>query len=296
MNKPCQPAGTLVRKSIKRADRWHSEHTEDVPIESLNVNDRLICLRMDDRQYTKGRAITNIAVNPIEDTLIRVTMDNLTSLYTPSTPCLVSFKSHVKKHVIYLMKRGNQCRIGRSRINYGSQGSGPLRRACAEGADSLWLLSMHDTTIDAIIAEQIASAKYSIPQMLWTVTNVNTTTQKQLDNAWYEIGDNWERGQHCLKAHNRNPSYPIWSTVDPLQKHISLKRATITYASNIMDGCLMLPYIEGNVARMIHWKPITIDRVSYKGLGYSLTVEKDPTYIADGILTLSQRESYNTLA
>jgi len=52
------------------------------------------------------------------------------------------------KFAVYLMRKGNQFRIGKCKMEY-AQASGPVARMRHEEADAVWILSLHASEEEA---------------------------------------------------------------------------------------------------------------------------------------------------
>lgn len=283
---PCQPTGTLVSVVKSKADRWNNEVIESKPIEQLEIGDLVISYNKDDCSFIKGRRVEGITSRPYEGELIKVTTfgGGWSSRYTPNHHCLASFSPLRNKEVVYLMQRGRSFRIGRCKMDYGNRiGNGPAARMRAEGANSIWILHVCDSTKEAIAFESLICAEYSIPQLVFRSPTSNTTEQSSIDAMWTRIGDLSERGFKCLRAHNRYLEHPLFTSHQQTQR--TLKRPIIVHASNLLTGCLMLPYSGKTHSKQTEWECIQVTREQYQGYVYSLTVEGEHLYCADGLMT-----------
>lgn len=292
----CQPTGTMVEVVVNSGNRWHLPVIEKKPIESITVGDKVVSLRRYERQWNRCRNVLETSSRPYDGDLVVVkTQTGLISRYTPNHRCLVNFSPLRGKWAVYIMRKGNQYRVGKSKVDYGSAGSGLIARMDAENADFSWILSLHDNDIEARIWEVIVSANFGLPQTVFKRGNVNIFTDEDIAKIWSEIGDNSQKGEECLRYFGRCPEYPLFADCERDFKK-SLKRPMFVHACNIMSGCLVLPYTMGSerlntaegfagIIRKEHYIPIQVSRETYSGQVHSLSIEEDETYVADGILT-----------
>lgn len=280
----CQPTGTMVDVVLRRCERLAV--IKKRPIESIVVGDTVVSYSVVDRQWTRSRKILAVASREYVGNLVVVSSDNgLVSRYTPNHRCLVSFADLQDKWCVYLMRRGNQCCVGKAKMGYGIDvGGGLSSKMRAEGADAAWILSLHDDDRDARLGETIVASKFGIPQVVFKACSVGKFTQKNLDEIWHSVGDNSSNAANCLNCFGRDLLYPLIST-DQENWTKSLKRPMFTQACNIMDGCKILPYSDKSHVRKQDWVPVLVSKQQYDGLVHSLSVDKDETYVADGIAT-----------
>lgn len=282
---PCQPTGTKIHVVRKKGDRWNPEQIELVKIEELEIGDQVISYNHTDCSFIKGRTIQGITKRPFSGELVVVqTAQGHCSAYTPNHHCFVSFSALRSKWAVYIMQRGQSFRIGRSAMDYSSAvGNGPAARLRGEDADAIWILDCFDTKQQAIAFEAMISARYQIPQLMFKINDSHTITQDALDVTWHAIGDLTERAMQCLAAYHRSIEHPLFTLTQTGQR--TLKRPIITHASNLMLGCLVLPYSGKVHAKQSEWLPITVTYELYTGNVYSLSVSDEQLYCADGLIT-----------
>ena len=277
----CQPTGTM----ILTPDRGK------VPIEQINKGDLVVSYDIS-KSYLRrsGSHVLGITKRPVDEEMILVNCADHESRYTRNHHCVVRMMpAFENKWVLYVMRREDDYRIGICPGIYASQGNrcGFMVRCLQEDADAIWVLDAFKTRNEAVMQEQIASNKYNIPQLIFNVTNGSVMTQTEIDMIWEVIGDNYKQAKKLLRAHNRSINYPLWQYG---HERMLARRATVIHAVNLMDGMLMLP-VEGAMdalgKRAVRnlWQPIRVRFDSYEGDVYSMEVERDHTYIADGIIT-----------
>ncbi len=274
----CQPAGTLVQIAAKRPRGRHGPEYREVPIEQVKVGDHVITYAAKDAHYYTSGVVEGVTERFYDGQMITATLaDGTTTRYTANHHCYVSFAPFTGKHAVYVMRRGNQYRIGKSTLSRG----GPLTRFAHEGADALWILAFYDTNEEAYIAEQSISGKFGLPQLVFN--DLPVSTPDLVRRAWEYIGDNSERGELCLRAFGRDPQHPI--AIPGNQWQYSFKRPMVTSASNLVTGCLLLKYKGIPKSQKEDWVPITITTDHFAGPVYSFTITPYHTYIADSIVT-----------
>jgi hypothetical protein len=161
----------------------------------------------------------------------------------------------------------------------------------AEGADAIWILDTYETKAEAMMMEQAISGRFGLPQIRFFDDNVSVVmTKEQLALAWEFIGENQNQAIDCLSYFGRDIQYPLFRKGC---EYSSLKRPMVVHASNLMDGVLMLPY-QNRVWKSIKnqsrtrfesWRPVTLSYKPYVGFVYSLDVDVDHLYVADGLVT-----------
>lgn len=284
----CQPTGTKIL-SLKQKGNAHSfAKTKEINIEDLKVGDKVISYCERDCAFVGERKVTGITKRPYSGRLIVATTEfGDISKYTPNHHCFANFEALRNKYIIYIMRCGSRYRIGKSKFSYETSTSvtstGVVSRARAEGADAFWILAAYDSECEALLMEQAISGKYGITQLRFQ-NNSCVINSEWLEQAWEYIGDNSERAKACLESFGRDINYPLYESKK--HKYFSLKRPIVVYASNLMAGVKMAPYKKDAAHLGKHqWRQINISEEQYVGFVYSLTVEKDHMYVADGLVT-----------
>lgn len=280
---PCQPTGTLVFVVMKKGHGRHKQSIVNVPIEKLKVGDKVVSYSQSDCAFVMGRTVLGITKKPFKGRLIGVlTESGKTSEYTPNHHCLVNFSSLRKHHCVYLMRKDDRYRVGSAKMDYGSIGGGPLVRMRSEEADAVWILKTFHTKQEAYVYENVVAANFGLPQLMFTTKNNSTLVQESLDHIWARINPNGGAAVRCLMAHGRELAYPL---VVSGYRYTSLKRPMIVRACNILPGCMMLPYKTGVHVHRKDWETVEVYEREYRGDVFSLTVEGEHLYCADGIIT-----------
>jgi hypothetical protein len=292
----CQPPGTLVTvvrsgpKGNRRTGRGATV-TEDVPIEDLREGDRVVSFSQEHSYLRRGGSpVTGITARPYSGELVVVRAGDLTSRYTPDHHCIARFGAELAdKHVVYLMRRGGDYRIGITggRMRSQNRRIGVALRGTQEGADAVWVLSVHGTRQEAALAEIKTAWEFGVPTVTFRAGNNNTMSQAQLDEFWAKLGGNGDAAARALTAHGRSIRHPLWAGGERL---LQTRRPTIVRACNLIEGMEVLPLgsameSDGKNVTARRWERVTVGREFYAGPVYSLTVDRDHTYVGDGIIT-----------
>jgi hypothetical protein len=290
--KDCQPAGTMVRVPVQvpRAGRGRQfVEFKEVPIETLVAGDKVVTWgRATSELLTRGKALAGVTAKQFDGELVRVQAGEHFSRYTPKHHTILETLNTTLddgEFVVYLMQRGAQYRVGRTAWK---AGSGPVTRALQEKAENVWVLSAHHTAAEAGLAEAVAQARYGLPGI-----SFSEDSQYAFDLAefWAAVGGNRLQAEACLAANGRVIDRPLFRR--PLKRNQRWVSPDGVAAANLMSGMLVqVPtgeFIEVPELKRrewpTRWERITVSAEAYSGLVYSLEVEKDHNYIADGIVT-----------
>jgi DNA polymerase III subunit alpha len=291
----CQPPGTMVRRVAGRGpvdDGSYRYRYEEVPIEEVREGDRVLSWSGQTRRgqiHKKGSTVTKVGAREYRGKLVRVTTDRgRSSRYTADHICIARTDVALPQgnHVVYLMRRGASFRLGATthKRSYNNNPLGVIVRAKEQGADDVWILSVHADRNDALLAEALLSFEYGIPT--WQFRS-NSNEWVDLDRFWSKVGDLTARARWCLEDHHRLLEYPFWSA----GTSGSSRRPREIRACNLLDGMLVcepdectdpnLRTYDGSKA----WSRITVEVEPYAGVVHSIDVAGDHTYVADGIVT-----------
>ncbi len=288
----CQPLGTMVEVPIEGARVNVKTETTMKRIEDLVVGENVVTYT-NGHVFKQGRPIMSIEREPFIGELVVVkSEDGHVSKYTPKHHCIVRVSDELRnKHAVYLMRRGNHYRIGRTPFSYDSQGgaSGLAMRGNSEKADAVWLLSVHDTKKSAATWELILQTKYMIPSVRFKKTSVADVVD--VDEFWNQVGDNSQHGMKVLSDHGLEPDFPIWEPGRGKGRNVGIRSPFVTAAANLVTGMTVMTddaVLErrGELKTPTrNWSSIEVSREHYAGDIVSLTVADHHTYFGDGILT-----------
>lgn len=297
----CQPPGTLVRRVTRvnggpGVGKGNSRTGyEDVPIEQIREGDKVVSFRSNQRRgqvLRSGSTVTAVGYRDYSGNMFTaITGRGRRSSYTDTHKCVVRLDCDLAEgnYIVYLARRGNDYRVGRTTWRTRSQGNalGIRRRAMSQRADAMWILSVHETDRDAALAEAMAAHTWRLPT--WQFRSPNELMP--LDEFWDKVGNNAADARACLAAHALRIDYPFWEKGDGWS---STRRPVMMRALNLRAGMLMLepdeikPDVKGFLTANEGnggWSPITVTRSQYDGPVYNLDVDDTHTYVADGIVT-----------
>jgi DNA helicase-2/ATP-dependent DNA helicase PcrA len=301
--KTCQPPGTRVRVVTSKAwsggkagvKGFKPAETVDKPIEQLVDGDCVVSWRRQDgRTLFAGRPI-RVASRHYCGRMLVVSCDNITTKVTPDHRMWVRFNDNAKgKHFVYLMYRnGFGFRVGISQFKYG-KGTGLSSRMAGEGGEKAWVLRICDSQFEARCWEATYSMRYGIPQSAFNPNPKNPELYATLIKMIFNEA-NPEGARKCLKDHGLLEEFPLLvKDRDHWYSH-SAHRFFMVAACNLIPEYMNLPKTTRAVwpkggGNQQAWRipegiPITsIVEEQYEGRVYSLDVEKDHTYVADGLI------------
>jgi hypothetical protein len=262
-----------------------------VPIAELDPrSDRLVSFNSDHHKIHRG--------GPRRPNGYEFTMGSrdysgpMLTLTTPASRTRVTPNHHLTvrwseramaAHAVYLMRRGDRWRIGMTGMRHGASGqSGPLGRARTEGADALWLLSLHDDRADAALAEQTLAWRYGVPDTTWNATP-RGIPQDRLDLFWDALAEQSGLGaKWLLHDHGQDAAWPLWDLAAGGGRRQSGRRNRWTIrAANLLPGWMQLPTDPGSGQQPV-WHDVEVTSAPYDGRVYSLDVERWHHYVSGG--------------
>ncbi len=276
----CQPPGTMVRT-----------RGGEVPIEDLDPERHavLVYAPTDGRIFgTQGRNYRFRKASRRHDWLMHtIHAGSRSTRCTPEHKFLVRWvKGELleRAHVIYLMRQGYRFRVGWCKL-IRSDGVFHLgHRARLEHADAAWVLRVVYNRTEASIYESYIAAKYGLPLATFHPMNgAAHYTEESLGRLFDLLKDDLPlRAVQCLFDHHRDPRFPLYSPQRAAAKRGG-STAFIVEAANLLPRLMAVPVHDS--ANRVVWVPMDTETGHYRGLVYSLDVEKYHTYIADGIAT-----------
>ncbi len=301
----CQPAGTLIRVSDiptreEGSGKWSKTTYRDVPIETLKEGDKAVSWISQSSNFSKsGQVINKITTRLHDGPLVVAAVGDATTRYAPNHHCVVKLGGPLDEggHVVYLMRRGGQFRAGRCLWSYGNKAIGPIRRTIDEQADAVWVLSVHETLAEAALHEALIQTEFGLPRESFVHQKNHAFS---LVDFWGKLGENVTQARECLDRYGLLIDYPLWSA-DGIRlgrgevwtQSAGTRNRIVTAAANLRSGMKMLRvggatgtlrYPDSEELRQ-EWVPLRVSDEWYTGLIYSLSVERDHTYIADGVMT-----------
>jgi superfamily I DNA/RNA helicase len=285
-SRQCQPPGTMVRLT----------DGSERPIEQLHPGDTVITYDRRSASFVKKGVVGEIAARHYDGLLYTIKAGMKQSHCTDSHKWLVRWcKGSHDAWVTYLMRQGNRYRVGQTRLflkekKGGNFDFGLANRARQERADAAWILQVHESLADALVYEQIVSAKYGLPEAVFTESDgIKCYTQEMLDRIFTALSPQEANARRCLGDHGRRLEYPLYTRGNEgFQQRQGRTTLFETQACNLISGFMALPVAQDQIDytdRIAHWEPLEVTTAPYSGPVYSLNVEKHHKYIADGLVT-----------
>lgn len=271
----CQPPGTKVRVLAKRSI---PSTFKEVSIEDLQPGDEVVSwTKHDQRIYHVGRKI-NWTVRPYIGDLLTIETNGKATQVTPNHKVWARFSSEVFKknpYYVYLMWRADRgFRVGISYFRRKGGHNQISHRGLQEKAERFWIVRVVETRQEAEVAEEIFSIKYGIPQCMFHPYNGVKRTEEQIKEVF--AAANRAKAHQALEDCGRLFECPLIMWPDGTQR---VHGYFLTAAANLLPSWMEMP-------TDAPYRGSLVDRVGrnyYEGPVYSLDVEKDHTYIADGI-------------
>jgi len=273
----CHPAGTVVTTT-----------DGDVAIEELDpARHKIVPWQRKAQRSTGSRAFT-LGKRPYNGRLSRVQIDGREVEATPNHKFLCRWARR-DLYCVYLMYREDRgFRVGWCQTHSKTNGGKAFhlaQRARLERADSVWILKCFDTKQEASIYESVVAARYGLFTATFEPIHNNSLYTSEALKAMFDgltSEQHHERAKKCLDAHNRCFEQPMWPYPGAnLRDHQGRPTYFLCHTSNLIPGVMALPLESGTNS----WGVVSsITHRSFSGLVYSLDVEVDHLYSANGIV------------
>ena len=289
-HEPCQPAGTMVQKVTERGSGSQPAQIEDVPIETLKVGDFVVSYNSYESVVRRrGRQITRFGERQFDGLMHTISAAGRVTRATPEHRFSVRLNPDAAdKHVVYLMRRGDWWRVGRVRL-FNSRGFGLATRLADNKGEEAWIISVHDTACEAQCAEQILSCKYGIPTTHWEVdawvkAPGRVRTAEMISDIYASLNLSALVARATLLLCDRRLERSLPFIVDSERLMFSRKATRLIRACNLFAEIMQIP--RPTVADEFEWVAVTgNDATPFSGPVYSMDVDKDQHYVADGLVT-----------
>lgn len=279
----CQPAGTMVQTTEGLVD-----------IASLDPEKhRLVAYARNDGAvygWKNGGYGFKKAVRYFEGAMFTIRTELAETRATGNHRWLVRWKPEVKKNgvcVVYLMRRGDDFRIGWCQL-FRSDGCLHLGvRAHLEGADAAWILSVHDNKHEASIQESYLSAKFGICTAPFKVHGApGLYTQDRLDELFRRLSScAMEHAESLLWYFDLSLRFPIWTRKYAEGNRFG-SRTFECESYNLIPKLMLIPILDTEDKKRARWEAFSIGLEPRARCDvYSLDVDTCHTYVADGIIT-----------
>jgi len=274
----CQPPGTMVKVLVSPKCGSKAAEFKWVDISELKNGDEILSWdKHDKRIYHVGRKI-RVSNRKYSGRLLSIMSNGNTTRVTPDHWFWAKFNEKAKgQRVVYLMWRSDLgFRIGTTQLRRNGKWTGICLslRCRLEKAERVWILRLCNDKIEAETWEQILALKYRIPYCTFEFNG--TRPEKEIRRIFTEISAHTE-ALACLWDHGLKFDDPFQSW--PSERHQKMHGYFKVKASNLIENIMDLPTQKINGSAPID----SIKSNYYQGPVYSLDVEKDHTYVADGI-------------
>ena len=195
----CQPPGTFVRL----------QDGSEIPIEQLQRGNRVVTFDRRSAAFVKNGVISEIASRHYTGPLFTISAGEYATRCTESHKWLVRWtgKGH-DAWITYLMRQGGKYRVGQTKLflasrvdKRGNFDFGLASRARQERADAAWILRVHSTFGEALAYEQVLSARYGLPQVVFFSQPCNIHySQDVIDNIYGQLEPQEDQALRCLRA------------------------------------------------------------------------------------------------
>lgn len=292
----CQPPGTRITVVTEPPRGAYPAKLVQKNIEDLVDGDLAgnIWCKHDQYTYSAGRKI-RVAKRQYAGPMLRIVCNGNSTRVTPNHWLWVRFnKSCVGKYLVYLMYRSDLgFRVGLTKFkNATANGYGLSYRMAQEKADKGWILRVCDTRAEAESWEEIYAIKYGIPECCFDPEGCLNRKAEHIRLVFSYA--NPQGGRRCLEDHNLLEEFPIAVRNSGIENgHRAYNQSWRGYfkcaAANLLPTFMEIPQVRRNSSAPIS----AITREPYSGWVYSLDVEKDHTYEADGIIVGNSIYGFN---
>lgn len=271
----CQPAGTMITttggEKVDIADLKEGLHE----LASYSTSSSAIVCRQ--RKGRKFRKTSRYYSGP----MYTVSSLGRSTRATSNHKWLVKEKRDKNTWVVYMMNLGDRYRIGWCRMFSNKHLSNHFNIRCrCEGADYGWILGVFNDKVKASSYEKVVSIKYGLPLVCF---RENAEIMKGMIDEVFRALDSDEqhkRACKCLVDHHRDISVPYYSKRNG---NGNTRRKITVESPNLIPEFMQIPVpTEG---RNFKWSDFSVESSPFEGEVYSLDVEIDNNYIADGIVT-----------
>jgi hypothetical protein len=271
----CQPGYTKVLM----------QNGEEKRLSDVKVGDRVVGYARREGVFNKSSVVTEVSSRLYEGDIYFVRAGGKVTEATDNHKWLVRWNTKdTSLYCTYLMCKGTKYRVGCCQM-FTKSGDFHLASRCRiEKADAAWLLGVYETRAEAFEQEQIASAKFGLPQVVFNPTNVSRLTIDE--NMIERIYDSclWTlRAGKCLEYYGRDIQFPLYDKEE--RKRQGRNTVFVTESTNLVSDLMSVPVWVGDRTHA-SWEPLRVKvEIDWSGDVYSLDVYQHHTYVADGILT-----------
>jgi len=289
-HEPCQPAGTMVQKVIERGAGSQPAKIEEVPIETLREGDFVVSYNpYESVVRRRGREVTRFGERQFDGLMHTISAAGRATRATPEHRFSVRLNPDAAdKQVVYLMRRGEWWRVGRVSV-FNTRGFGLATRLADNKAEEAWIISVHDTPREAGCAEQVLSCRYGIPTTHWEVDCWSKAPDRERSAeliaaiyAGLDLSALTARATLLLRDHRLERDHPLIRGGERLM--FSRRATRFVRACNVFARIMQIPMPTADDE--FSWVTVTgNDATPFSGSVFSMDVDRDLHYVADGLIT-----------
>ncbi|MGE3506991.1 MAG: DNA methyltransferase [Alphaproteobacteria bacterium] len=237
----------------------------------------------------RGREITRFGERQFDGLMHTISAAGRVTRATPEHRFSVRLNPDAAdKQVVYLMRRGDWWRVGRVSL-FNSRGFGLSTRLADNKAEEVWIISVHGTPCEAQCAEQVLSCRYGIPTTHWEVDcwakapeRVRSAEMIAAIYASLDLSALAARATLLLRDHRLERGQPLITGGERLM--FSRKATRLVRACNVFAQIMQIPM--STSGDEFSWVTVTgNDATPFSGPVYSMDVDRDLHYVADGLIT-----------
>ena len=280
----------MVQKVIERGAGSQPAKIEEVPIETLCAGDVVVSYNpYESVVRRRGREITRFGERQFDGLMHAISAAGRVTRATPEHRFSVRLNPEAAdKQVVYLMRRGDWWRVGRVSL-FNSRGFGLSTRLADNKAEEAWIISVHDTSCEAQCAEQVLSCRYGIPTTHWEVDSWAKAPERarspEMIAAIYanlNLSALAARATLLLRDRRLERDHPLITGGERLL--FSRKATRLVRACNVFAHIMQVPM--PTACDEFSWVTVTgNDATPFSGRVYSMDVDRDLHYVADGLIT-----------
>lgn len=302
----CQPSGTKILMC----------DGSEKNIEDIKVGDEIVTyadkscstfIGYKCRYNIYNRHVTAISKRRVNKTILIETKNGLKSEYSLNHLCYCKFNWErcKDKYILYLMCNEDKTRfrIGTTRLfnPISTNTFGLKARMRSENCTYGWILKIYDDLHQCHMDETLYSLKYDIPQIIFEPERAHTKSLTKKDVVWlyenlgYSVKD---RAEELLIFFDKDINFPF-ADQRSYEKNSRDYMRTLA-ACNLFKDVMDVKYFDkdkleirthgksgkkGLVRKGYYTNIIDLKVINEQKIVYSLNVEKEHNYVADGILT-----------
>ena len=180
------------------------------------------------------------SARPYKGDLVILESETTRTRVTPNhrVPAMFNQK-FAEKWCVYLMRKGDWWRIGVCTTAHTPYRSGGVAgRLATEQADAGWILEVHETREEAIIAEATWQARYGIPGLTFRTSNQRKLSNKDLAEI-HEATSGFiqDRVDHLFSETHLQRDMPLYTRSSPKQQEVrkhNMRATFTTPAGNLL--------------------------------------------------------------